>query len=332
MRYFHGHRNDALAFLEGARNDADARLPRRELAGLKTVRPRKTTHAAGVSGLGRTGAGGYRTREVAALIGLPPERIRGFVRRGLIAPARGAAGEYRFSFQDMVLLRTAKGLLQTDVSSRRAYAALANLKEQIAGQRDEQPLSAMRIFVDGSTVVAQQADALWDAETGQGVFAFAVSQLAGEVRALAQRNLSIARSTEGYDSDDWYNLALDLEDVDPDKAPEAYIRALELNPGNIDAYVNLGRLCQLRGDRERAKLHYQKALAAAPDHQLACYDMGTVFDELGEIDAAISYYRRATEVPDAHHNLARIFELRGDELAARRHMRSYRRLAAERRQ
>ena len=32
------------------------------------------------------------------------------------------------------------------------------------------------------------------------------------------------------------------------------------------------------------------------------------------------------DYPDAHYNLARIFELKGDELAAQRHMRNYRKL------
>ncbi|MEM7469613.1 MAG: hypothetical protein AAF387_22410, partial [Pseudomonadota bacterium] len=39
-----------------------------------------------------------------------------------------------------------------------------------------------------------------------------------------------------------------------------------------------------------------------------------------------TYYRKAPSIPDAHYNLARLFEVRGNELAALRHMREYRRL------
>jgi tetratricopeptide (TPR) repeat protein len=105
---------------------------------------------------------------------------------------------------------------------------------------------------------------------------------------------------------------------------EAYGRAIELNPRNADAFVNLGRLLQLQGDLKRAKRHYERALELVPNHQLALYNLGTVFDELSELETASDYYLRAPDVPDAHFNLARIFELLGDELAARRHMRSYR--------
>ena len=48
------------------------------------------------------------------------------------------------------------------------------------------------------------------------------------------------------DSDDWYNLGLELEELDPVNAPEAYDRSIGMNPKNADAHVNLGRLFQLR--------------------------------------------------------------------------------------
>ena len=34
---------------------------------------------------------------------------------------------------------------------------------------------------------------------------------------------------DALDSDAWYNLGLDLEEIDPERAPEAYERAIELN-------------------------------------------------------------------------------------------------------
>ena len=113
---------------------------------------------------------------------------------------------------------------------------------------------------------------------------------------------------------------------DPEKAPDAYLRALELNPRSADAHVNLGRLLQLKGDLKRAKQHYESALRVSPDHQLASYNMGTVFDELEEVESAAEYYQRAPGVPDAHFNLARISEIKGDEVSALRHMREYRQL------
>lgn len=270
-----------------------------------------------------TRVGGYRTREVAQLIGLKPEMIRRVVYNGLIEPVRGRGNEFRFSFQDMILLRTAKGLMDADVSPRRTISALVKLRDRLDADGRRRPLSSMRIVAEGSNVMVREQDSLWDAETGQGHFAFDVESLAGEVCTLAKRNLDVARQSDDLDSDDWYNLGLDLEETAPDKAPEAYRRAIALNPANADAHVNLGRLFQIRGDLRRAKRHYQSALEAVAEHQLALYNLGTVFDELDELDSAVSFYHQAPQIPDAHYNLARIFEVRGDELAFRRHMRHY---------
>lgn len=300
-----------------------------------------------------TQRGGYTTREVADTLGLAQQRVRRYRQRLLLAPKRDDNGEYRFSFQDMVLLRTAKSLLDADVAPQRALAALAKLRDSA-----EKPLSALRVSADGGSVVVREGDTLWNAETGQGHLCFARDRF-GQVHVWSRRSAdgeaegngataplaggaheaklgardahgpAGSPTAEDLDSDDWYNLGLDLEDADPAQAPAAYQRSIALNPGNADAHVNLGRIYQVRGDVKRATRHYQMALNAMPNHQLARYNLGTVFDQLGEIEAALACYRQAPKVPDAHYNLARIFELRGDELATLRHMRNYKKLVEE---
>lgn len=267
--------------------------------------------------------GGYTTREVSELIGLKPAQVRHYVRRQLLAPLRGDQGEYRFSFQDVVLLRSAKGLLDADVSPRKAYRVLLKLQQEL---RHIKSLAAVRIFADGNNVVVRDDNQLWEVESGQVHLDFSVRDLVDNVADLAHRNLIIAKEGNALDSDEWYNLGLDLEEVDPAKAPDAYTRAIELNPGNADAHVNLGRLYQLKGNLKLAKRHYERALAAVTNHQLALYNLGTVYDELEDVDKAAEFYRRAPAVPDAHYNLSRICEIKGDELSALRYMRQYREL------
>ncbi len=266
---------------------------------------------------------GYATRDVSELIGFNADQVRHYVRRGLLTPERGGRGEYRFSFQDVVLLRTAKGLLDAQVSSRRAYRVLLKLKSELSAMKS---LSAVRIYADGNNVVVREDSSMWNAESGQGHLNFAVSELEGNVAALDRRNVEKLPATAELDSDDWYNLGLDLEEIDPDRAPEAYLRAIALDPTNADAHVNVGRLYQMKGQLKAARRYYRKALEFVSDHQLALYNLGTLFDELEELDTAAEYYRRALRIPDAHYNLARICEMRGDELAALRHLRRYQQL------
>ena len=267
--------------------------------------------------------GGYTTREVSELIGLKPDQVRHYVRRKLLRPPRGQRGEYRFTFQDVVLLRSAKGLLDANVSPRRANKVLLKLQAEF---KQIKSLAAVRIFADGNNVVVREDSQVWDVESGQGHLDFAVQQLADNIANIANRNLIIAKESAGLDSDEWYNLGLDLEEVDADKAPDAYGRAIELDPHNADAHVNLGRLLQLKGNLKQAKRHYELALKAVSNHQLAYYNVGTVYDELNDVEKAAEFYGLAPGVPDAHYNLSRIYEIQGDELSALRHMRQYRQL------
>ncbi len=187
-------------------------------------------------------------------------------------------------------------------------------------------LSAVRIFADGNNVVVREDSSVWNAESGQGHLDFAVAELESSVAALDGRKREMLPATAELDSDDWYNLGLDLEEIEPDRAPEAYLRAISLDPTNADAHVNLGRLYQMKGQLKVARRYYRKAIEFAPDHQLALYNLGTLFDELEELDTAAEYYRQALRIPDAHYNLARICEMQGDELAALRHLRRYQQL------
>lgn len=253
---------------------------------------------------------------------MSPDAVRHYVRRALVTPDRNSRGHYRFSFQDVVLLRTAKTLVDSEIPVRRANRLLLSLHRRMPPTRS---LASLKLMAADGAVLAREQDRIWDVESGQGHFNFQSADAAGaQVETLSQPELVVVAEPDALDTDAWYNLGLDLEEVEPQRAPEAYRKAIQLDPNNADAHVNLGRLYQLGGDLRNAKRHYSQALRIVPSHQLAAYNLGTVFDELDELERAREYYQMAVEVPDAHYNLARICELQGDELAARRHMRYYR--------
>ena len=63
---------------------------------------------------------GFKTREVAELVGMSPPQVRAYARTGLLRPSRGPRRAYYFTFQDLVLLRTAKRLQDANLSACRA--------------------------------------------------------------------------------------------------------------------------------------------------------------------------------------------------------------------
>jgi DNA-binding transcriptional MerR regulator len=84
----------------------------------------------------------YTTRDVARLLGLSEAQVRSQARVGYLAPDRGPRNAYRFSFQDLVLLRTAKALSEARVSPRRIRRALRALARELPAGRS---LSGVRI-------------------------------------------------------------------------------------------------------------------------------------------------------------------------------------------
>ncbi len=266
---------------------------------------------------------GYSTRDVAELLEMPPETIREIARSGILDPERTEGQHYRFSFQDIIILRTARELLAAGVRKSRINRTLYQLKSRLPSGRT---LSSVRIAGDGGDVVIKEDDSLYNPDSGQIHFNFAVSDLAGSVAPLARQAAEDAESSDQLSSDDWFDLGVDLEAVSPEDAPAAYLRALELDPDHSDAHVNIGRLLQEAGEYEAAEEHYHKAMAAEPDNVLAAFNLGTLLEDMGRIYDAIRAYKHATSFADAHYNLSRLYELVGEHSEALKHLKTYRNL------
>ncbi|HEY3568532.1 MAG TPA: tetratricopeptide repeat protein [Thermoanaerobaculia bacterium] len=270
---------------------------------------------------------GYSTKDVAALLGLSAEQVRSYVRAGFLSPVQGPRGEYYFSFQDLILLRTAKGLLAARVPRRRVRLALQNLREQLPGDR---PLTGVRISAQGHHVVVRDGRAVWNPESGQAVFDFELSELAREASTLPLRTPETAPGGEPEGAEDWFERGSELEEISPEEAMAAYRRALETAPGLTDAHVNLGRLLHERGETAEAERHYRLALAARPEDETAAFNLGVALQDLGRLSEAAEAYEKALEIDpelaDAHYNLSGLYERLGQPEAAFRHLRTYRTL------
>lgn len=282
-------------------------------------------------------AAGYATRDVAALLGLSAAQVRSYIRDGFLSPAQGPRGEYRFSFQDLILLRTAKGLSAANVPRRRIRLALQKLGEQLP---DGRPLTGVRITAQGHQVVVRDGREAWNPESGQILLDFQVADLERQASSLArhgeraertERSERRRRPSEPETAEEWYLCGgeLELED-DADAAMAAYGRALALDPAHPDAHLNLGRLLHERGRIEEAEGHYRAALAARPDEPTAAYNLGTALQDHGRLEEAAAAYETALAADprfaDAHFNLAGVYERLGRRQAAFRHLRTYRTL------
>jgi Flp pilus assembly protein TadD len=74
------------------------------------------------------------------------------------------------------------------------------------------------------------------------------------------------------------------------------------------------------------------ALVARPTDVTATFNLAVLLDDLGRVDDAIARYQQVIELApshvDAYFNLSRLYERRGEKVAAIRHLKDYRRLTS----
>jgi tetratricopeptide (TPR) repeat protein len=296
---------------------------------------------------------GYSAQDVARMLGLPPARLRAYVRSGVLAPERGQNGELRFSFQDLLLLRTAEGLVRERVPPRRVASALRKLRATLPEAR---PLTGVQLGAEGREVVAREGAARWQVDSGQVLLDFergasladgaplpplaelparprgdaapAATPLAKAGGEAAAPLLGRTGDVAALSVDELYELGCDLEEVDPAQAEASYAEVLARAPRHADAHINLGRLLHERGDFEGAEGHYRQALANRPEDPTAMFNLGVALEDQDDCVEAIEAYERAIALnpqnADAHYNAARLYERGGDYGASLRHLRAYR--------
>ena len=265
------------------------------------------------------------------MLGLSAGQIRVFVDDGLIAPRRGARNELMFSFQDLVLLRTAKGLIDADIPVRRVRKALDKIREQLPSGR---PLTSVHIFADGREVLVQEGEEVWNPESGQTLINFGVSSIAAKAEPFARRAAAAARDhADELKAEDWFELACELEVTAVDEAIDAYERTLELDQEHADAHLNLGRLMHGQGDFEAAEHHYRAALKRSDDNATARFNLGVVLEDQDRGEEALEAYRATIsadpQYADAYYNLAGLYERLDRKDLALRHLKTYKQLVEQ---
>lgn len=267
------------------------------------------------------------TAEVARILGLPESRIRSIVRAGLCRPGRRGRA-YAFRFQDLVVLRAARELLEHRVPMVRVRRALAALARELPPERS---LAGLRIRADGRQVVVAERGTTWQPETGQLLLDFALDPLAERVARLErEEEAAPVAPVRSADAERAFHRALELDDEDPERAIAAYRRAVALDAAFVDAWVNLGRLLHERGQASEAVRVYHRALALAPDDPVVHFNLALALEDAKGAEPALAHYRRALELDpdfaDAHYNLAGLHEQLGRKAEALRHYRDYKRL------
>jgi DNA-binding transcriptional MerR regulator len=291
----------------------------------------------------------YSLREAARILEVPEARLRALARTGFVASQRGPIGPVSFGFQDLLILRTTRGLLESGVPMRKIRRTWASLREQLAAGL---PLTSITVHADGEEIVATDGNASWRPDSGQVLIEFETREIAERAAGVAPparpRLGLLPRPAPKHDdapvgtahpasapqlwtdpdyrpsAEEWYELGCELEVTEPERAIDAYEKALALEPELADAHVNIGRLLHMSGERGRAEPHYREAVKQDPDDPTPHYNLGVLLEELGRKDEAVLAYRQAIlrdpDFADAHCNLGLLLESAGNRTDAMRHL------------
>lgn len=260
----------------------------------------------------------YTLRRVQAMLGLSRSVVAGLIAEGFVAPARGQRGEWRFGFQDLMLLRTAHALQKAQIPPRRILRSLARLKAELPA---ELPLTGLRITAIGTDVAVRSPQGQWQAASGQLLMDFdVVAPAAGSVAILER----------GDDAQAWFDRGVALERSDPAGAEAAYQKALTLAPGFEAAALNLGAMWAEAGRHAELLALCERALVHTPASALLHFNRAVALDHLERLPDAMAAYEHSlaldATLADAHYNLGRLREQLGDARGALRHFSAYRRL------
>jgi len=266
----------------------------------------------------------YGVRDVERLLKLPRSTIRALMEAGFVSPARGPRNAWRFSFQDLIVMRTAQALVEAEVPRRRITRSVKALRRRLP---ETMPLSGLSICAVGGRVVVKEGAQRWQADSGQYLLAFEGDPQAGTLSVIERGAAAPDKS-----ADDWFEEAIALERSDAEAALAAYERTIAADPKRVDARINRGRLLHEIGRHREAERVYRDAIAECGADAVLLYNLGVLLEDLARRTEAVEAYQAALRIDprlaDCHYNLALLCRALGRAQDALRHMTQYRRLAS----
>ena len=230
----------------------------------------------------------FTLRSLQDMLGLSRGAILSLVDAGFVTPGRGPRNSYRFSFQDIVLLRTAQSLRDADIPVRKIVRSLKRLRALLPASA---PLTGLRIVAIGDDIAVREAGQPVAVESGQRLFDFGVAR-AGDVLSFPAAGEPVPAAPV-----DFLELGATLHDAGAfDEALDVYDAGIASRPADADLLYNRAIVLEDLGRPDAALRAYEACIAVAPDFA------------------------------DAHWNVARLYEQRGGVQQALRHFSAFRRL------
>ncbi len=258
----------------------------------------------------------YTVAQLSRILGVSRDRIRLWMRWGLIEPAKTVHRLDYFDYQQVTSAKMLCDLIAGGLPLARIREGLQRVQAWLPGM--DSPLCQLSVLEENGRMLVRLADGRLAEPSGQLQLDF---DEATEQRSLAIE--SAARST-----DDWFQEALECENQgDYRGAVHAYQWAIQQEPDDPILHFNLGNVLYGSQQLADAEQQFRRAVELDCEYVEAWNNLGTVLADHRQYDESILAFRRALSVfplyADAHFNLGDVLAATEKSYEAQQHWRKY---------
>ena len=252
--------------------------------------------------------------DLSRLLSVPGERIRRWLRSGLIAPRESL---HRVAYFDFGQVRSAQQLCEL-------------LSKGTSLPRIRQSLEQLARWLPGLEVSLEQVALLENCETllGRRVTGELIEPSGQFWLEFGAREEPVICANASQSADDWFEEALRYEEEgDWCSAETAYRAALALEADDPVLHFNLANVLYAQGLLSQCLEEFTVATSLDPQNPDGWNNLGNVEADLDHPEEAIAAFRRALQFAptyaDAHYNLAQLLTELGQYREAGNHWRLY---------
>jgi DNA-binding transcriptional MerR regulator len=257
----------------------------------------------------------YTTAQLCRLLRIPRDRLRTWVRQGLIEPIETVHGLYFFDFQQVTSAKALWDLTKTGVTGSRIQKSLEQLRNWLAVDK---PLAQLALIERDGRLLLRLEEGQLAEPSGQLQFDFTSDSPAVVIDA----------DPNPCSAERWWERGCDFEEAG--KLPEAaaaYREALRSGGPNPLCCFNLGNILYALDQKGQAAERFRQAVELDPCHVEAWNNLGVTLADVGQINEAVTAFDVALKVnpqyAEAHYNLADTLEDAGRHAQAKGHWQAY---------
>lgn len=267
--------------------------------------------------------GRYTLGELVKFVGVPRDRLRGWIRAKLIQPIERVGTVAYFSFSEVTAVKLLCELSQAGVSTARLGRCLSQIERWMPNARQH----VSRLGLDAGKLIVWRKDGMPAEVSGQLLFDFHGGEEPVSVSWSQTAQNQVAFESDG-EGEDLFARGFRLEEAGEfAEAAAVYGRWLLENGPTPPVCFNLANVLMALGRLEAAIERYRQAVELDPLFAEAWNNLGDALEEAGEPHSAIIAWRYAVQADptcaDALYNLADALQNSGQTDEARRYWRAY---------